>query len=169
VPVIPLSEPLAEIVARCELTHSSVPQLMVSARSSRNNPRFVRSDACWNSKAQQHHKVRVCRSSVSARMNVRVFAWGVGVCVCVCVCLQRLRVLPLSVLPDMRRAPKSGYFARSFPENGTEVQNRRSIMFKFTVSHTCARSLRESERQTQSSTTRVTAPVTAALAGARTP
>lgn len=87
VPVNPLSEPLAEIIdpcrARRELTHSSVPQLMVSARSSRNNPRFVRSGACLYSKPQQQqqHRVRVCRSSVSARMNVLVCLRGGWVCV----------------------------------------------------------------------------------------
>ncbi|XDV38288.1 hypothetical protein PO909_007732 [Leuciscus waleckii] len=76
---------------------------MVSARSSRNNPRFVRSDACWYSKAQQQqHKVRVCRSSVSARMNVRLYLRGGWVC----VSLEASSTAPLSVLPDMRRALK---------------------------------------------------------------
>lgn len=39
-----------------------------------------------------------------ANERARVFAWGVGVCMC--VSLEASSTAPLSVLPDMRRAPK---------------------------------------------------------------
>ncbi len=85
VPMNPLSEPVVVIIdpcrARCELTHSSVPQLMVSARSSRNNPRFVRSDASLLSKPQQRNRVRLSLFGFCASEG------AVCACVCVCVCV----------------------------------------------------------------------------------
>ncbi len=151
VPMNPLSEPMAVIIdprrARYELTHSSVPQLMVSARSSRNNPRFVctpNHSSGTESVSLALRLLREWRRSVCVCVCVCVFAWGVG------VCLRRLLALTLSLSFFLvwERHLKSSDSARTFPQNGTKLQKHDVQMHKYTLSLslTRARSLRDRRR-----------------------
>lgn len=105
----------------------------------------------------------VCVASRFLREWTRACVCVGGGCVCVCVS-EASSTAPLSVLPDMRRAPKKRRLCSlvSWKWHRT-AEASCSYTQSVTQSHTL------SERQAQSSATRFTAPVTAALAGARTP